>query len=151
MKHPFPTSTPWIREIGKEIGKEVGEEATKAARETKEGFRRSDKSDPRAWTVSFSSAVSHDGRWARVLLPSRARPFLFLSPRRAATDADEPELITQINANVIEFLPPVVGERMFAQIENAAANWKAFGLLGLGSLVIVAMGSSTPSTRGSTP
>lgn len=130
------------REIGKEIGKEVGEEATKAARETKEGFNGLIKAIPRAWDgFLFERRVPMMAAGLAYYFLLGIVPFLFLL---AAVSGylmrTNPELISQINANAIEFLPPVVGEKMFAQIENAATNWKAFGLLGLGSLVLVAMG-----------
>ncbi len=130
------------REIGKEIGKEVGEEATKAARETKEGFVGLLRAIPQAWDgFLFERRVPMMAAGLAYFFLLGLVPFLFLLAAVSGyVMRTNPDLIQQIDANVLEFLPPVVGERLFLQIENAAANWQAFGLLGLGSLVIVAMG-----------
>lgn len=68
-------------------------------------------------------------------------PFVFLV---AATSGyflrTNPALIHQIDANILTLLPPGIGEKLLLQIQGAASNWQAFGLLGLVSLVIVSMG-----------
>ncbi len=68
-------------------------------------------------------------------------PFLFLI---ASTSGyflrTNPGISNEIHAYVLEILPPGSGEKLLEQIYTAASNWQALGLLGLFSLVLVAMG-----------
>ena len=139
MKRPFPDKPPIDP---REVGKEVGEEATKAARSAKDSFVGLLDAIPRAWDgFLFERRVPMMAAGLAFYFLLGLVPFLFLL---AATSGyfmrTNPDIISQVNANVLEILPPVLGERLLSQIENAAANWQAFGLLGLGSLVLVAMG-----------
>jgi membrane protein len=132
------------KEVGKEASKaakEVGKEATKAAKSAREQFLGLVDAIRRAWDGFFERRVPMMAAGLAYYFILGLVPFLFLF---AATSGyfvkANPEMIGRINTSLIEILPPVFGDRLLSQIENAAANWKAFGLLGLLSLIFVAMG-----------
>ncbi|MBP2680205.1 MAG: putative YihY family protein [Candidatus Krumholzibacteriota bacterium] len=138
MKNPFPEKPP-LDPI--EVGKEVGKEATLAAKSAREQFLGLVDAVRRALDGFFERRVPMIAAGLAYYFILGLIPFLFLF---AATSGyfvrANPEMLGQINANLIEILPPVVGDKLLSQVENAASNWKAFGLLGLVSLVLVAMG-----------
>jgi membrane protein len=138
VKNPFPDGPPLDP---REVGKEVGKEATRAAKTAREQFLGLIDAVRRAWDGFFERRVPMMAAGLAYYFILGLVPFLFLF---AATSGyfvrANPEMLGRINANLIEILPPLVGDRLLSQVENAASNWKAFGLLGLVSLVLVAMG-----------
>ena len=50
----------------------------------------------------------------------------------------KPQVLTYLSTNLRELLPPGIGETLLQQIQQAAANWETFGLLGGISLILVA-------------
>jgi membrane protein len=126
----------------REIGKEVGKEATKAAESARASFVDLLHAIPKAWDgFLFERRVPMMAAGLAFYFILGLIPFLFLF---AATSGyflkANPAMLAQVNANVLELLPPVVGETLLSQIERAASNWQALGLAGLVSLVFVAMG-----------
>jgi membrane protein len=68
-------------------------------------------------------------------------PFLFIVAASSGYFLkNNPGIYQQITVNVLELLPPGIGERLLAQIQSAAANWQGFGVIGLFTMVLVAMG-----------
>jgi membrane protein len=68
-------------------------------------------------------------------------PFLFIVA--ASTGyflKNNPGMYEQVSVNVLELLPPGTGEKLLTDIESASANWQGFGVLGLVTMVFVAMG-----------
>lgn len=126
----------------REIGKEVGKEATKAAESARASFVDLLHAIPRAWDgFLFERRVPMMAAGLAFYFILGLVPFLFLF---AATSGYflrvNPGILAQVDANVLEILPPVVGETLLSQIERAASNWQALGLAGLVSLIFVAMG-----------
>lgn len=126
----------------REIGKEVGKEATKAAESARASFVDLLQAIPKAWDgFLFERRVPMMAAGLAFYFILGLVPFLFLF---AATSGyflkANPAMLAQVNANVLELLPPVAGETLLSQIERAASNWQALGLAGLVSLVFVAMG-----------
>ena len=124
------------------IGKEVGKEATKAARSAKASFVDLLHAISRAWDgFLFERRVPMMAAGLAFYFILGLVPFLFLF---AATSGyflkANPAMLAQVNTNILELLPPVVGETLLSQIERAASNWQTLGLAGLVSLVLVAMG-----------
>jgi membrane protein len=139
VKHASPHMPPMDP---REIGKEVGKEATKAAKSARASFIDLLHAIARAWDgFLFERRVPMMAAGLAFYFILGLVPFLFLF---AATSGyilrANPDMLAQINANVLELLPPVVGEKLLSQVERAASNWQALGLVGLGSLVFVAMG-----------
>ncbi len=126
----------------REIGKEVGKEATKAAKSARASFIDLLHAIPRAWDgFLFERRVPMMAAGLAFYFILGLVPFLFLF---AATSGyflrANPGMLAQINTAILELLPPVAGEKLLSQVERAASNWQALGLVGLGSLVFVAMG-----------
>ena len=138
MKKPFPDRSS-LDPI--EVGKEVGKEATKAAKSAREQFLGLIDATRRAWDGFFERRVPMMAAGLAYYFILGLVPFFFLF---AATSGyflrANPAVFARINANLLEIFPSVFGENLLSQVENAAANWEAFGLLGLVSLVLVAMG-----------
>ncbi|RLC08789.1 MAG: hypothetical protein DRI24_22835, partial [Deltaproteobacteria bacterium] len=134
MKIPFRNKPPLDP-------REVGKEATKAARSARDVVIGLIRAIQRAWDGFFERRVPMMAAGLAFYFLLGLIPFLFLV---AATSGyflrTNPGLINEINAYVIEILPPGFGEIILEQINSAASNWHALGLLGLFSLVLVAMG-----------
>lgn len=68
-------------------------------------------------------------------------PFLFIV---AATTGyllkNNPGIYREISTTVLNLLPPGMGERLLDTIGSAASNWQGFGVIGLVTMVLVAMG-----------
>jgi membrane protein len=68
-------------------------------------------------------------------------PFLFIIAAMSGYFLkNNPGIYQQITVNILEILPPGIGEKLLAEIQSAAGNWQALGGVGLATLVLVAMG-----------
>ncbi len=139
MKSHFPDKTSLDP---REIGKEVGKEATKAAESARASLIDLLHAVARAWDgFFFERRVPMFSAGLAFYFIFGIVPFLFLFAASSGYLLKaNPDAFERINSNVAGLLPPVVGEKLLSQIEKSAANWQAFGLLGLVSLVFVAMG-----------
>jgi membrane protein len=139
VKNPFPDKTSIDP---REIGKEVGKEATKAAESARASFVDLLHAVARVWDgFLFERRVPMISAGLAFYFIFGVVPFLFLFAAASGYILRaNPETFDRINSSVVGLLPPVVGEKLLSQIERAAANWQALGLLGLVSLVFVAMG-----------
>jgi YihY family inner membrane protein len=121
--------------------RDVGKEATRAARSAKDVVIGLLRAIQRAWDGFFERRVPMMAAGLAFYFLLGLIPFLFLV---AATSGyflrTNPGITNEINAYVLELLPPGFGEKLLEQIYSAAANWQALGLLGLFSLTLVAMG-----------
>jgi membrane protein len=120
---------------------DVGRHATKAASTGKATIVGLFRAIQRAWDGFFERRVPMMAAGLAFYFLLGFIPFVFLV---AATSGyflrTNPELLHQIDASILTLLPPGIGERILVEIQGAAANWQAFGLLGLVSLVLVSMG-----------
>jgi membrane protein len=121
--------------------REVGKEATKAARSARDVVIGLIRAIQRAWDGFFERRVPMMAAGLAFYFLLGLIPFLFLVTATSGYFLrTNPGLINEINAYVLEILPPGIGEIILEQIYSAASNWHALGLLGLFSLVLVAMG-----------
>jgi len=68
-------------------------------------------------------------------------PFLFITTAVVGyMFRDRPEALGNMATPLLGLLPPVIGDRILAQVHSAAEGWETFGALGVISLFFVAMG-----------
>jgi len=68
-------------------------------------------------------------------------PFLFITTAAAGyAFRNEPGALANLATTLAGLLPPGIGERVLGQVHTAVAGWQAFGVLGMISLLFVAMG-----------
>lgn len=67
-------------------------------------------------------------------------PFLFLTTAVAGYFVRDPQRFEYLSTNLLGLLPPGLGERILSSVEMTAANWQAFGVVGLVALFFVSMG-----------